>query len=56
MLAHLLRCEKVSVDWNEPAWKSAENYLDVMPFSRSELIDQLEYVGFTAKQGTYGVD
>jgi hypothetical protein len=43
-------------DWNEQAWKSAEEYLDYTSFSRSGLIDQLEYEGFTTEQATYGVD
>jgi hypothetical protein len=30
--------------------------LDTMPFSRSGLIDQLEYEGFTPEQALYGVD
>ncbi len=36
--------------------KCAENYLDVMSFSRSELIDQLEYEGFTHDQAVHGVN
>jgi hypothetical protein len=30
--------------------------LDYMAFSRSGLIDQLEYEGFTTEQASYGVD
>ena len=31
-------------------------YLSVMPFSRTGLIDQLEYDGFTSNQAEHGVD
>ncbi len=47
------------VDWNEQAVKSAENYLDLMPFSRNELIDQLSSDagdGFTREQAEYAAD
>ena len=43
-------------DWYEQAAKSARSYLNVMSFSRSELIDQLEYEGFTYDQAVYGVE
>ncbi|HDL49424.1 MAG TPA: hypothetical protein ENH33_05640, partial [Actinobacteria bacterium] len=45
-----------NVDWFEQAWLSAESYLDYTAFSRSGLIDQLLYEGFTQEQVTYGVD
>jgi hypothetical protein len=51
-----LAVDYLNVDWNEQAWKSAESYLDFTAFSRSGLIDQLEYEGFTTEQATYGVD
>ena len=38
------------------ATNSAKEYLDVMPFSRKGLIEQLEFEGFTTSQATYGVD
>ena len=47
------------VDWNEQAVKSAENYLDLMPFSRNDLIDQLSSDagdGFTREQAEYAAD
>jgi Host cell surface-exposed lipoprotein len=44
------------VDWNEQAAKSAESYLDMTGFSRSGLIEQLEYEGYTTEQAEYGVD
>ena len=39
----------------EQAAKMAESYLDTMAFSRSGLIEQLEYEGFTSQQAEYGV-
>lgn len=48
----ILRC----TDWYEQAVKSAKQYLEVMAFSRSGLIDQLEYEGYTHDQAVYGVD
>lgn len=38
------------------AVRSAESYLGYSAFSRSGLIGQLEYEGFSTKQATYGVD
>lgn len=49
----------VDVNWNEQAAKAAKNYLDMMPFSRSGLIEQLSSKagdGYTKKQAVYGVD
>ncbi|MBB2946717.1 hypothetical protein FB565_006485 [Actinoplanes lutulentus] len=34
----------------------AASYLKYSPFSRSGLIDQLKYEGFSTKLATYGVD
>ena len=36
--------------------KSAEDYLDTMAFSRTGLIKQLEFEGFSAADATYAVD
>ena len=44
------------MDWNEQAAKSAQSYLDTMPFSRQGLIDQLEFEGFTTQQAIHGVN
>lgn len=38
------------------ALASAIGYLDIMPFSRSGLIEQLEYEGYTTSEATYAVD
>lgn len=38
------------------ALKKAKEYLQVMPFSRNGLIDQLEYEGFSTNDATYGAD
>ncbi len=35
---------------------TAKDYLRYMHFSRSGLIEQLEYEGFTHSQAAYGVD
>ena len=40
----------------ENARKSAKKYLDYTAFSRSGLIEQLEYEGFSNEEATYGVD
>ncbi|WP_178386495.1 Ltp family lipoprotein, partial [Pseudomonas aeruginosa] len=47
--------DKLGADWNEQAAKKAQSYLDVMPFSRSSLIDQLVFDGFTQAEAEYGV-
>lgn len=38
------------------ARQSAADYLDYSAFSRSGLIDQLEYEGYSTKDATYGTD
>ena len=48
--------DAVSPNWNEQAAKAAKDYLDYSSFSRSGLIDQLEFEGYTKKQATYGVN
>lgn len=45
----------VSPNWNEEAVEAAEGYLDTSSFSRSGLIDQLKFDGFTQAQAEYGV-
>lgn len=40
----------------ENAIESAQDYLDYTAFSRSGLIDQLEYEGYTTKDATFAVD
>ena len=40
----------------ENARESAESYLDFSAFSRSGLIDQLKYEGFSKKDAAYAVD
>ncbi|WP_369054838.1 Ltp family lipoprotein [Kineococcus terrestris] len=40
----------------ENAVRAAENYLDFSAFSRTGLIDQLEFEGYSAEDATYGVD
>ena len=43
-------------DWNEQAVKKEQQYLDYMSFSKSGLIDQLEFEGFTPAQAEYGAN
>lgn len=38
------------------AVRKAESYLDLMAFSRSGLIEQLEYEGFSTEDATFAVD
>ena len=45
----------LSVDWNYQAVRAAKQYLEMSPFSRSSLINQLQYEGFTPSQAAYGV-
>lgn len=45
-----------AVDWNEEAVQKAESYLEFSSFSRSGLIEQLEYEGFTSAQAEYAAD
>jgi hypothetical protein len=44
----------VHADWNEQAARTAEEYLDTSGFSRSGLIEQLKYDGYTQSQAAYG--
>jgi len=44
------------VDWNDQAAKKAAEYLSFESFSRSGLIKQLEFEGFTQAQAEYGAD
>ena len=48
--------DSIGVDWREQAVKSAKNYLDFSAFSRSGLISQLEFEGFSTEDATYAVD
>lgn len=43
------------VDWNAQAAAKAASYLEYTSFSRSGLLDQLTYEGFTPEQAEYGV-
>lgn len=51
--------DNVETDWNANALKAAENYLDLIPMSDSELYDQLvsEYGDkYTPEQAQYAID
>lgn len=43
------------VNWKSQAVETARDYLDYTSFSRSGLVEQLEYEDFTASQAEYGV-
>jgi hypothetical protein len=47
--------DSLNADWNEQAAKKAKSYLEFQSFSRSGLIDQLLFEGFTPEQAEYGV-
>ena len=48
--------DSLNIDWNAQAAQSAADYLEhVGGFSRSGLINQLLYEGFTQAQAEYGV-
>ena len=47
--------DNCAADWNEQAAKKAQSYLDIMSFSKADLISQLEFDGFTSEQAEYGV-
>lgn len=40
----------------ENAVRKAESYVELMPFSRSGLIDQLKYEGYSPEDSTFAVD
>ena len=48
--------DNCGADWNEQAAKKAQDYLDIMAFSRQGLIDQLQFEGYTYEQAVYGVN
>ena len=48
--------DAINADWNKQAAKAAKTYLDMATFSRSGLIEQLEYEGYTEQQAAYGVN
>lgn len=47
---------KAEVFENQNALQAARNYLSVMPFSRSKLIEQLEFDQFSRSAATYAAD
>jgi hypothetical protein len=48
--------DAVAPDWFAQAAASAESYLEFSAFSRTGLIGQLEFEGFTTEEATFGVD
>ena len=48
--------DHIDPNWNKQAEQSAQSYLDMGGFSRSALIDQLVFEGFTRSQAEHGVN
>ena len=48
--------DALTVDWNEQALNEGQSYLDFTEFSRSGLIGQLEFDGFSNAEATYAAD
>jgi hypothetical protein len=48
--------DNVTVDWMGQAAKKAEDYISYTSFSRSGLIEQLKFEGFTTEQAKHGAD
>ncbi|WP_240954918.1 Ltp family lipoprotein [Rhodococcus sp. 105337] len=48
--------DRLDVDWDRQAKRSAEQYLDMTSFSLSGLVEQLEYEGYTRAQAEYGAN
>lgn len=46
--------DRVRVSWKRQAAKKASDYLDMTPFSRSGLVEQLIFEGFSRGQANYG--
>ena len=48
--------DKLGVDWNAKAAEMAAQYLETMEFTREDLVDQLQYEGFTREQADFGAN
>lgn len=46
--------DNCGADWNEQAAKKAKEYMKIMSYSKTGLIEQLKYEGFTSDQAEYG--
>lgn len=46
--------DHMNVDWNEQAYKKAQEYLTLTTFNHKDMVDQLVFEGFTADQAEYG--
>jgi Host cell surface-exposed lipoprotein len=55
-LSRRFRAEPEFTAGQENAIATAKSYLDVGGFSKTNLIDQLEFGGFTTQQAFYGVN
>lgn len=47
--------DSITVSWRKQAAATAKAYLDLTAFSRSGLIEQLMFDGYTKSQAKYGV-
>ena len=48
--------DQCGANWNEQAALKAQDYMDIISYSRQELISQLKFEGFTAAQAEYGAN
>ena len=48
--------KSINANWKENCVRSAYSYLDLSPFSKEELIHQLDYDGFTAEEIDYAMN
>ena len=46
--------DHTGADWNEQAYKKAEEYLKLTSFGHKDMVDQLIFEGFTSDQAEYG--
>ena len=46
--------DNCGADWCAEAAEAAKSYIDLMPMSRDELIEQLKFEGYTPEQAEYG--
>ena len=46
--------DNCGADWNEQAKLAAESYLSFIDYTHEDLVEELEYDGFTHEQAEYG--
>lgn len=52
----VVKVDKIDVDWRAQSVKKAEDYLAFSAFSKSGLIDQLVFEGFSNEDASYAVE